>query len=42
LPIRWGKQYGEYDKNNSVTIPTQELLNIARFSFTLMFFRISG
>jgi hypothetical protein len=26
LPIRWGKQHGECDKNNSVTIPTQEML----------------
>ena len=42
LPIRWGKQYGEYDKNNSVTIPTQEMLNIARFSLDHCVTRVKG
>ena len=32
LRIRWGKQYGELDKNNSVTIPLDNLVKIAKFS----------
>ena len=32
LRIRWGKQYGELDKSNSVTIPLDNLVKIAKFS----------
>ena len=31
-PVRWGKQYGELDNNNSITIPLDNLVNIAKFS----------
>ena len=42
LPIRWGKQYGEYDKSNSVTIPVQEMLGISRFSLDHCVTRVKG
>ena len=42
LPIRWGKQYGEYDKSNSVTMPLAEMLGVARFSLEHCITRVKG
>ena len=42
LPIRWGKQYGEYDKSNSVTVPLTEMLGVARFSLEHCITRVKG
>ena len=42
LPIRWGKQYGEYDKNNSITVPLKEMMGVTRFSLEHCVTKVRG
>ena len=42
LPIRWGKQYGECDKSNSVTIPMTEMIKVAKFSLEHCITKVKG